>query len=42
MPGLAAEERFDLKLTIAVELAGIAGRDVDIVDMEAVSFRGKI
>lgn len=35
-PDLSKQERFDLRLSIASDLSSLAGRDVDIVDMQAV------
>ena len=35
IPDLSQYERFDLKLLLALELAPPAGREVDLVDMEA-------
>jgi predicted nucleotidyltransferase len=36
VPDLSKQERFNLRLSIASELSSLAGRDVDIVDMQAV------
>jgi predicted nucleotidyltransferase len=36
VPGLSKYERFDLRLLLAGELARLAGREADLVDMEAV------
>jgi predicted nucleotidyltransferase len=33
--GLDKQIRFDMRLTIAAELAGLTGRDVDVIDMQA-------
>jgi len=35
VPGLSKHERFDLKLCLAGELTRMAGRDVDVVDMQS-------
>lgn len=34
VPGLSKYERFDLRLSLAGELARLAGREADVVDME--------
>jgi hypothetical protein len=36
IPGLSKYERFDLKLYFSGELSYLAGRDVDVIDMESV------
>ena len=33
--GLDKQVRFDLRLSIAAELAGLTGREVDVIDMQA-------
>lgn len=36
VPGLSKHERFDLRLCLAGEMTRLAGRDVDVVDMQSV------
>jgi len=35
VPNLLKQERFDLRLAIALELSTLANRDVDIIDMQS-------